>query len=65
MVGASGCGKSTFIKLLSGNYSDYQGGIYYDSVEFDGWTFRNCGKRLRLSTRRHIVSMIPYAITYV
>ncbi len=33
MVGASGCGKSTFIKLLSGNYSDYQGGICYDGVE--------------------------------
>lgn len=33
LVGASGCGKSTFIKLLSGNYSDYQGGICYDGVE--------------------------------
>lgn len=33
LVGASGCGKSTFIKLLSGNYSDYDGGIYYDDVE--------------------------------
>lgn len=33
LIGASGCGKSTFIKLLSGNYSGYQGGIYYDGVE--------------------------------
>lgn len=33
LVGASGCGKSTFIKLLSGNYANYQGGIYYDGVE--------------------------------
>lgn len=33
LVGASGCGKSTFIRLLSGDYEDYLGGIYYDAVE--------------------------------
>ncbi len=33
LVGASGCGKSTFVKLLSGNYSNYQGEIFYDGVE--------------------------------
>lgn len=33
LIGASGCGKSTFVKLLSGNYEGYQGEICYDGVE--------------------------------
>lgn len=33
LTGASGCGKSTFVKLLSGNYDSYQGEIRYDGVE--------------------------------
>ena len=30
LVGASGCGKTTLIKLLTGYYSDYQGTVKYD-----------------------------------
>ena len=35
LVGKSGCGKSTFIKLLTGYYSDYKGTIIYDDKELD------------------------------
>ena len=35
VVGKSGCGKSTFIKLLTGYYSDYKGKIVYDDRELD------------------------------
>ena len=49
LVGASGCGKSTFIKLLSGNYSDYQGGICYDGVEL---------RQLDIRELRKIVTVI-------
>ncbi len=30
IIGRSGCGKTTLIKLLSGNYSSYEGSITYD-----------------------------------
>lgn len=33
VVGKSGCGKSTFIKLLTGYYSDYKGTLLYDDRE--------------------------------
>lgn len=33
LIGASGCGKSTFIKLLSGNFTNYTGAITYDGTE--------------------------------
>ena len=33
VIGKSGCGKSTFIKLLLGYYSDYKGAIAYDGRE--------------------------------
>lgn len=33
MMGQSGCGKSTFIKLISGNYNEYQGNIFFDNME--------------------------------
>ncbi|MCP8382349.1 ABC transporter ATP-binding protein [Clostridioides difficile] len=35
VVGKSGCGKSTFIKLLTGYYSNYKGKIVYDDRELD------------------------------
>ena len=35
VVGKSGCGKSTFIKLLAGYYSDYAGTIKYDNRELN------------------------------
>lgn len=35
VIGKSGCGKSTFIKLLTGYYSDYKGKIVYDDRELD------------------------------
>lgn len=35
LVGKSGCGKSTFIKLLTGYYSGYKGTIIYDNKELD------------------------------
>ena len=46
LIGASGCGKSTFIKLLSGNYSNYQGGIYYDGVELRQLDIRELRKNV-------------------
>lgn len=33
LLGQSGCGKSTFIKLLGGGYDDYSGEIYYDDTK--------------------------------
>ena len=33
IVGQSGCGKSTLIKLLAGNYSEYNGKITYDDTD--------------------------------
>lgn len=33
IVGKSGCGKTTLIKLLLGYYSNYKGSIYYDENE--------------------------------
>ena len=33
VIGKSGCGKSTFIKLLTGYYSDYKGTLLYDDRE--------------------------------
>lgn len=35
IIGKSGCGKSTFIKLLAGYYSDYRGKIMYDDMELN------------------------------
>lgn len=35
VIGKSGCGKSTFIKLLAGYYSDYRGKIMYDDIELN------------------------------
>ena len=32
IVGQSGCGKTTLIKLLTGNYSSYSGSIIYDEM---------------------------------
>ncbi len=37
IVGESGCGKTTFVKLLMGYYSDYKGEISYD-----GYKLREC-----------------------
>ncbi len=34
IVGHSGCGKTTLIKLLTGNYSSYDGSIAYDGSDF-------------------------------
>ena len=33
LTGASGCGKTTLVKLLSGDYTGYEGDILYDGVE--------------------------------
>lgn len=55
LVGASGCGKSTFIKLLSGNYNSYQGEIFYDGVEL---------RNLNLRELRKIVTVI-HQNTYI
>lgn len=33
LTGGSGSGKSTLIRLLLGDYPDYEGGIYYDGTE--------------------------------
>ena len=33
LTGESGCGKSTLIHLLTGDYPDYDGGIFYDGTE--------------------------------
>lgn len=33
VVGQSGCGKTTIIKLLTGNYSSYEGSINYDGAD--------------------------------
>lgn len=33
LTGESGSGKSTLIRLLLGDYPDYEGGIYYDGTE--------------------------------
>lgn len=33
IIGKSGCGKTTFVKLLSGYYSQYHGNILYDNLE--------------------------------
>lgn len=49
LTGESGCGKSTLVKLLGGNYSDYQGGIYYDGVEL---------RQLDIRELRKIVTVI-------
>ena len=49
LTGESGCGKSTLVKLLSGDYSDYQGGIYYDGVEL---------RQLDIRELRKIVTVI-------
>lgn len=48
LIGASGCGKSTFIKLLSGNYSGYQGGIYYDGVELRELDIQELRKKITI-----------------
>ncbi len=49
LTGESGGGKSTLVKLLGGNYSDYQGGIYYDGVEL---------RQLDIRELRKIVTVI-------
>lgn len=33
IVGKSGCGKTTLVKLVTGNYADYEGTIQYDDRE--------------------------------
>lgn len=33
LIGKNGCGKTTLVKLLCGNYSEYEGKINYDSDE--------------------------------
>lgn len=35
IVGKSGCGKTTLIKLLSGYYTGYDGNIFYDGTELN------------------------------
>lgn len=35
IVGKSGCGKTTLIKLLSGFYTGYEGNIFYDGTELN------------------------------
>lgn len=37
LVGESGCGKTTLIRLLSGDYKDYQGSICFDGREIRGF----------------------------
>lgn len=49
LTGASGCGKSTFVRLLSGNYDGYQGEILYDGVEL---------RRLDIEKIRKIIAVI-------
>jgi ATP-binding cassette subfamily C protein len=49
IIGGSGCGKSTFIKILSGIYSDYTGNIYLDEVNL---------KNLTSSSKTNLISLI-------
>lgn len=49
LIGASGSGKSTFVKLLSGYYTTYMGEIYYDNIEL---------REINPHKLRHIVAFI-------
>jgi len=49
IVGQSGCGKTTLIKLLSGNYSAYDG-----SIAYDGNDLRN----FNIEKLQHMISVI-------
>lgn len=49
IIGSSGCGKTTFIKLLCGYYPGYQGDICYDGTEL---------KELDVVKLRRIVTVI-------
>lgn len=41
IVGKSGCGKTSLIKLITGYYSNYMGSIYYDSKELSELNIEN------------------------
>ena len=49
IVGRSGCGKTTLIKLLSGNYSTYDGSITYDRADL---------RDLRVEELQQMISVI-------
>lgn len=50
IIGKSGCGKTTLIKLLTGYYSNYEGSIQYDHVELSAL---NIDKVAELSSLIH------------
>ena len=49
LIGASGCGKTTLIKILSGNYANYGGTIRYDAAEL---------RKLDIQKLRNLVTVI-------
>ena len=49
IIGSSGSGKTTFVKLLSGDYAGYEGDILYDS---------QCLRGLKISDLHKIVTVI-------
>jgi ABC-type multidrug transport system fused ATPase/permease subunit len=53
IVGQSGCGKTTLIKLLAGNYSAYEGSILYDGNEL---------RNLNIEKLQHMISVIHQSI---
>ena len=46
LVGPSGAGKTTILKLLLKLYNDYEGKILYDTQSFD-LAYGCCGARIR------------------